>query len=243
MEEFPTFAPVVMAGISPHLPDCDTASRTLVVVLLPDAYGVAEDSDWEEIEPDARDLAEWVVQWAETVILDLPKPELPNGVRGRAKERWRPLWRVAHAAGGDWPARCLALIERETDELDSDKEEGLMRTHPAIALLRDVAEEWPEGLDVWPTESIRLALVTRHPDRWGVSGTYPKGLTVQRIGRYLGRSFRVRTLKSSDGSRIGYAAADIARVCGRLGIPSPSHVTAGTVQSAETAPRVDVHRP
>ena len=50
VEELPTFASVAMAGISPHLPE-DTASRTLVMVLLPDAAGVAEDSDWRDANP------------------------------------------------------------------------------------------------------------------------------------------------------------------------------------------------
>lgn len=231
-KELPTFSPVAMAGISPHLPD-DTLARTVSVVLLPDTEGLAEDSDWEELEDEAQALAARIAEWAEHT--DLPKAEVPEWVRGRAKERWRPLLRVAHAAGGDWPDRCVALMVSEREVLDHDKEEGLVATNPAVTLLTHIVQEWPPGVEFMATEALCTSLRTRHPAEWGPSMQYPQGLTVQRMGRYLGKNFKVRTVKRSDGSRAGYRYADVLWVCRRLGIPTPSQVTAGTADSTGTA--------
>ena len=93
-------APLALAGIAPNLP-ADTLSRTVRVLLLP-SYE-AEDSDWEYIEPEAMQLGQRLAAWADG--RDLPGVDMP-GVRGRAVERWRPLLRVATAAGEPWPARC-----------------------------------------------------------------------------------------------------------------------------------------
>lgn len=56
-KEMPTFAPVVMAGNNPNLPD-DTKSRSIRVLLMPDIDGRIEDSDWELYDEQARDLGE-----------------------------------------------------------------------------------------------------------------------------------------------------------------------------------------
>ena len=48
----PTFAPVVMAGNNPKLPE-DTKSRSIRVLLMPDTDGTAEESDWE-VNPNER---------------------------------------------------------------------------------------------------------------------------------------------------------------------------------------------
>ena len=133
----PTFAPVAMAGISPHLPD-DTLSRCVLVMLLPDADGEIEDSDWEFIEEHAIDLAERITGWVEQVAEDVKannRPEIPDSCKGRFKEKWRPLKRIADAAGGRWPDACTELIVRDIENRQHDKEEGLMTQRPAIAIV------------------------------------------------------------------------------------------------------------
>ena len=42
------------------------------------------------------------------------QPELPDGVRLRAAQIWRPLLAVAEVAGGDWPARAAAACAELT---------------------------------------------------------------------------------------------------------------------------------
>lgn len=104
-KEMPTFAPVAMAGNSPTLPD-DTRSRSVRVLLMPDSEGVCEESDWEWIEEEALELAGHIAAWADSVrdLVRQHRPVLPEQIKGRARERWAPLKRVAVAAGGAWPA-------------------------------------------------------------------------------------------------------------------------------------------
>lgn len=221
--EHPTFAPLVMAGIAPDLPD-DTMSRTIVVTMLPDTAGVIAESDWELIDESTTDLGRRLAD-AAMKCFDLVRasdPQLPDGCVGRMREKWRPLARIAAAASDDWMARCYDLIVRDLTERQLQKEEGLVRELPEIALLRDLMDEWPPGVDLWPTEAMRQALVTRHSDRWGVTDRFPKGLTVQRLGRYLSRTFRIHTVRSSTGDQRvrGYLYKDVHAVAVRLGAGS-----------------------
>lgn len=83
-KEFPTFAPVAIAGNSPELPD-DTRSRCIEVRLLPAISEAIEDSDWEEIEPDADLLREAILQAVEAISEEVQsyKPPLPKGCISR----------------------------------------------------------------------------------------------------------------------------------------------------------------
>lgn len=97
-----TFAPVAMAGNNPNLPD-DVRSRLIRLLLLPDLDGSIEESDWEEIDPEVDKLRDQLADWAEAIRAKVKglKVELPAGCTNRSREKWRPLKRVAVAAGGD----------------------------------------------------------------------------------------------------------------------------------------------
>jgi hypothetical protein len=236
VREMPTFAPLAMAGLSTQLPD-DTASRTITVNLLPDAEGVAEDSDWEVIETDAHALRDQIVTWAaamaEQVRADR-QPELPPGTVGRAREKWRPLMRVAVAAGGRWPEAVTELILRDLDDHAADKEEGLMRERPTLVLLRDLAAVWPVGQPHVRTADLITALSAHNPDAWSGLGS-GRTLTPQGMGRMLSRGFRIRSSKDAHDRR-GYRYADLVAAWRRTRIqpPPPPHVTVETVGAVET---------
>lgn len=208
VEEMPTFAPVAMAGNSPHLPD-DTRSRSIRLLLMPDLDGTVESSDWEEIEPDATDLSEALAQAMEGVRDQLRtiRPMMPADCVGRSKERWSPLMRVATIAGGRWPATTIDLIERDLREIQQEREDGLANVPPAITALRDLAEVWPA------TEFARSAdlverLVQHNPEKWSELSGFGKRLTVQRLGRMLSQSFKVFSSKNGSGAR-GYDRSDL----------------------------------
>jgi len=88
--EMPTHAPVAMAGNNPDLP-ADAASRQLRILLMPDIDGMAEDSDWERIENDAKRLHDRIVEFAEPVREDIKgmAVDLPAGCIGRSKPKLR----------------------------------------------------------------------------------------------------------------------------------------------------------
>lgn len=109
-----------------------------------------------------------------------------------------------------------------------------MSQRPAIALLRDLIAAWPDGLDHWPTADIVPALRERYADRWGPTDKYAKGLTAQRLGRYLGKTWGLRSSRPTAGSERdrGYFHAEVLALATRAGLAPP--VTGQTGQTAQT---------
>jgi len=150
--EMSTFAPVALAGNAPNLPD-DTRSRTIRVLLMPDLDGTAEDSDWEYIEDDAKALHQRIESFADAVREGVKglAVDLPTECIGRAKERWRPLKRVAVAAGGRWPDLADELIARDLAEIAAQREAGLRALPPGMVALNDLAVIWSADEPFMPT--------------------------------------------------------------------------------------------
>lgn len=155
VSEMPTFAPVVMAGNNPNLPE-DTRSRAIRVLLMPDVDGSIEESDWELIDDDARALGGRLAAWAEMVRDEVRenRPPLPAGVTGRARERWSPLKRVAAAAGGRWSAVVDHLAVADVERITLEREEGIVQQRPAVALLTHLHQVWAEGETFIPTDAL-----------------------------------------------------------------------------------------
>jgi hypothetical protein len=234
--EMPTYSPVAMAGNAPNLPD-DTRSRSIRVLLMPDLQGLVESSDWEEIEPDARDLAEALANAMEEARehVRTVRPELPAGCIGRIKERWNPLMRVAVAAGGEWPGITAQLIERDMREAEMEREDGLTKLPPAVVLLGDLHGVWPEGEVFVRSSALVEGLIAFNAGYWGAASAYGHVLTVQRFGKLLTQAFKVFSSKSPEGVR-GYRVGQFEKVWQRFGIIPLSGTarTAGTVRTVQT---------
>lgn len=203
VSEMSTFAPVAMAGNSPHLPD-DTRSRSIRVLLMPDLYGTVESSDWEEIEDEAHDIALQLTEAMEGAreFIRTVRPPLPAGCVGRMKEKWGPLKRVATAAGGAWPDITDRLIERDLEEADMEKEEGLMKMPPQMVLLTDLYREWGNDEPFLNSHELVRRLTGGNADYWSGSSAYGRELSVQRLGRLLAL-IKIRASKNPSGQR-GY---------------------------------------
>ncbi|MCV7090028.1 DUF3631 domain-containing protein [Mycobacterium interjectum] len=218
------FAPVVLAGNSPHLPD-DTMQRTIRILLMPDLAGVVEDSDWEYVGGEARDLHDRIVDWCEGIRGNVAGMvvALPHGCIGRAKEKWRPLKRIAVAAGGRWPAVCDALIRRGLDEDEAEREAGLRSLPPGIVALTDIREVWPTYEDKTPFDfaATRLLvdyLIRHNPDYWGIASPYGKPLTETRFGRLIAQASKVTSVRPGGRGPRGYLYASLEPTWHRLGI-------------------------
>ncbi len=48
-----------------------------------------------------------------------------------------------------------------------DREEGLVRKAPHIALLQHIVQDWPVGEPFWGTEDMVESLKRRHTEAWG----------------------------------------------------------------------------
>jgi hypothetical protein len=183
VEEMPTFAPVVMAGNAPNLPD-DTRQRSVRILLMPDTEGTVEPSDWEEIEEEANSLANdlrTVMQKVRGAVSDA-HPALPEGCVGRMREKWRPLARVAQVAGGKWPEKVQEMIIRDIAEVEAERADGLTKQPPSVTLINDIHELWPEGEAFMRTGELVSALIEYRPDYWGSESPFGRELTVQRLG-------------------------------------------------------------
>ena len=198
----PTFAPVAMAGNQPKLPE-DTTTRTIRVLLLPDKDGTVQDSDWELIEPDALNLGDWLAAWADQHRdhVAATRPPLPDGITGRFREKWLPLARVAAMAGGRWPAVVDQLAVQDREQVEMDKQDGLIVARPHVVLLGHLAEVWPDGESFAPSDALVADLVREFPAEWGTESSYGKALTVQRMGRMLASSYKVNSQRRPDGDR------------------------------------------
>ncbi len=240
--DMPTFSAVAMAGINPALPD-DTLSRSLKVLLLPDINGDVDESDWEFIEADVIELGTRISQECERITEQIRahQPELPEAVRGRMKEKWRPMQRVADMAGGSWPSKCRHLIERELAVHEMEKEQGMAIDKPAVALLRDVVAHWPQS-EFWPTMQMVEQLKSVEPDRWGSTDKFPKGLTPQRAGRMLWKAWQIRAdrQRQSDGEPRGYFRRDVVKAAVRIGITTVSNEPAEPSEPSESATLIPV---
>lgn len=232
-QHMPTFSPVAMAGNAPHLPD-DTRSRSLRIVLMPDFEGKAEESDWEEIEAEAEDigrrLAE-VMQAHEDAIATI-RPAMPDGCRGRAKERWSPLMRIGAVAGGPWQGVVEELIERNLEEVAHEQQDGLGAVPPAVALVSHINQVWPESQDFMRSSDLINLLVHLEPLMWGEASSYGKRLTAQRLGRMLSQAFKIHSTKRFDDQR-GYQRSAFDLVWRRFGL-GVSKETVGTVEAVGT---------
>lgn len=102
--QFPCFGPVAMAGIG-ALPGT-VQDRSLVIRMKRAARGEAPARvlrrDKAELDHLARRLARWAADAAQLIEED---PELPEWLGNRVADNWRPLFAIANAIGGTWPAR------------------------------------------------------------------------------------------------------------------------------------------
>lgn len=221
--EMPTYSPVAMAGNSPKLPE-DTKSRSIRVLLMPDIDGTAEESDWELYDLDARDLGESLASWADSVRDDVRanRPEMPESVRGRARERWAPLKRVAVAAGGRWPEVVDQMAVKDVERMESEKAEGFVQQRPHIMLLSHIHEAWESGERFVSTENLIDRLVTSHPASWGEFSTYGKRLTAQRMGRMLSTHYNVQTSRPDTNGPRGYTRGSLETPFRRFGLDPSS---------------------
>ena len=244
VREMATYGAVVVAGISPNLPD-DTASRMVTVVLLPDDDGLAEHSDWEQLDKELAEskLPERLAAWARDVADDLAKadPVLPEGCVGRKREIWRPLARVAHVAGGRWPDAVTRLIERDLAEHAHDKEMGLMSERPTVALLRDIHDGWQPRLDWAPVWTTRAA-EPLWPGTGSLDNRAHDGVLGLQASGPMGRGFPVRAqaqpAATRADARTGRAGALGPMADARRGAGSrlhPSILRAGLATASDRA--------
>ncbi|WP_435594814.1 DUF3631 domain-containing protein [Tsukamurella tyrosinosolvens] len=222
-KEMPTFAPVAMAGNSPRLPD-DTRSRCIRILLMPDIHGTVRDSDWEVIEEHVAALRDRLVEFAESIREQVAgmDVELPPGCIGRSREKWRPLKRVAVAAGGHWPAIADELIVRDLAQNEAEDDAGLKGLPPGMVMIRDLCAVWPDSEDFMPTEDLVRKLVLHNPEMWSLASSYGKALTARRLGQLVSQASKVTSSRPGGRGPRGYLRSQLEPVWHRVGASKQS---------------------
>jgi hypothetical protein len=142
---------------------------------------------------------------------------LPDGCVGRFKEKWRPLKRIAVAAGGDWPDIVDRLIRKNLDEDAAERDAGLKQQPPGVVLLMDLHTAWPDGVDFVPTRELVRRVIGHNPDYWGSGSSLGKELTDTRFGRIIVQACKATSLRPGGGPR-GFARSQFKLVWHKLGI-------------------------
>ena len=234
--EMSTFAPLALAGNSPNLPD-DTMSRALRILMLPDIEDLSDESDWELIEPEGKMLAARLTDWAESIrvaIKDTSAISLPAGCTRRARERWKPLKRIAMMAGADWPSVTDELIVRNLAEDAAERESGLRSRPPGMALLTDLHEVWLIGEPFVATLDLVARLIRHDPDYWGADSPYGKELTEHRFGRMLSNSAKVTSQRPGGVGPRGFLRSQLEPTWRRLGFRETQEPEVPPDQSGES---------
>jgi 5S rRNA maturation endonuclease (ribonuclease M5) len=207
VEQQDTYAPVAIAGNSPHLED-DTRSRCITVRLLKDTQGRVHESDWEYIEADALDLGERIKQTTERhqEAFLMFRPDLPPSCRLRNKERWQPLKRVAALAGEQWATRTDAVILEDLEQGELERQEAAQAVKPSVQLLLDIRQVFDEGRDYIRTTDLIPKLKAINPELWTRA---EKPLTAQGLGRMLSDNYGITATRNNEGR--GYHRGQFAK--------------------------------
>jgi hypothetical protein len=215
-----TFSPVAIAGNSPQLPE-DTRQRCIVVRLMPDIEGKVAESDWELIDPIAKELAERIElvtnNYRERIRDE--HPSLPKGCVNRIKERWKPLKRIGSVAGNYWADKVDEMILEDLDSMRQVAESGDTQLLPNVQLSKDLFQIYEQEPGFHPTTSLVQKLIRLNPEQWSRASYFAKDLTAQRLGQMLNRAFDINSMRLPEGNRPrGYNQRQFEVVWRQLGI-------------------------
>jgi len=103
-EDWPSFAPVAMAGLN-QLPDTLMTRSIVIRMRRRKSTETVLPYRRRQYQPEAETLCRSLAEWAVTVVTEVTGtwPVLPEGIEDRDADIWEPLISVADAAGGHWP--------------------------------------------------------------------------------------------------------------------------------------------
>lgn len=162
---------------------------------------------------------------------------LPDGCTGRSREKWRPLKRVAVAAGGDgyWANTVDELIRRDLETTQAEREAGLRTLPPGMVALTDLHAAWPEDRPFISSRELVDLLKLHNPEYWCPASTYGKSLTERRLGHLVSQAAKVTSQRPDKHGPRGYVRAELAPAWRRLGIErQPTKESGSTGYSGST---------
>jgi putative DNA primase/helicase len=210
--KFSTWAAVAFAGIK-ALP-ATLQDRSIVIRLARAKPGEVKAHLRNGTSPALTMLKRKFARWAADLVR-LPEPQLPAGLHNRTGDNWLPLFAIATAAGGRWPAfvEQAALSAVSADQQESElvalldgirrafAERDRLRTRELLdILLADDEYDWGVANrgepinDAWLRERLRNVIAPAADgkpgsERWGSRDNKERGYSRRRFedawARYL----------------------------------------------------------
>ena len=225
-EDLPTWCPVAYAGNNPDLPD-DTFSRCITVFLYPSDS--VSDTDWELIrqgdpdddppiapDTDYLNLSDAIGEWEKSFAPMLKhRPRLDPSIKGRAREKWLPLARVAQTLADyvdsegnsiSWLDTVRRLALADVEQAKDDAALGLRNNSPHTAIVTDIARLWSTQWSDQPfvgSQQLCSALANSDPEAWGVASKFGTKITPRRLAGML-KKVGVNATRNKDQSERGY---------------------------------------
>jgi putative DNA primase/helicase len=175
------------------------ADRSIAISLrrrrLDEAVKAYRLDDLSDLDILARQSARWAQDIGEDVAL--LEPELPARAFNRVADNWRPLFRIAEAAGGEWPARCAKAF----DAVAVTDEDSIGPT-----LLADIRGIFADrSADRLRSVTIGAELAKMESRPWAEWGKQAKPISVIQIARLL-KPFGVKpdTVRFGEETDKGY---------------------------------------
>jgi len=214
---FKAFGPAVLSGIG-SLPDTlhDRSIRILLLEAKPGEVTAHLDSRHHEIETTlCRKLARWTQD--HFVILQACDPPMPPGAYNRVADNWRPLFAIAHVAGGDWPRRALDAFNHLNPPRTTNNNPQLStkNTQPldglAVELLSNIRQIFAQsGAPRLSCKQLLTALQVLERTKSQASDLKPP-MTSRSLGHHLHRfGISSRCLRIDRQAVKGYELADFS---------------------------------
>jgi putative DNA primase/helicase len=158
--KFSTWAPMVIAMIKEPV---DTiVDRSVVLRLRRKLPGETTEKLGLDLFDTAAPLRRRLLRWGQdhADALQHARPDLPQHPNDRALDNWTPLFAIAEAIGGEWPARARASFAALTPTDTDDESIGPM-------ILTDIRRAFAEdGYDRMHTADLIAALIAFDDRPW-----------------------------------------------------------------------------
>lgn len=197
---FQTFAAVALAGIG-DLPDTLMDRSVALRMKRRAPHERVERWRFRDGQAEGHELRSRLEAWADSVE-HLALPDDLDDVSDRVADVWEPLFAVADAAGGRWPASvrdaCRVLSATAPSEVSL-----------RVRLLADLREVWPASESFARTGDLLRWLAELEESPWGPGGPFgDQGLTPRKLGHLLG-NYAVKSTHSADKAHRGYRRHDL----------------------------------
>jgi hypothetical protein len=217
------FAPIALAGNGVRLA-ADTRERTLTARLVR-ADGAPEMRWADELSGADDQLRRRLEQWAKEAAKDsrVRRPTIPEGLRGRDRDRWSVLISAARGVGGSWVrvAERLAIADRDRRAAEA----AAAGVAPNEQLAYDLFAVWRDGDEWTATAALVDRLAVINPELWGVPSGRP--LSAKSLGWKLREYYGLvpgRFGVGADRQR-GFCAAEVRKAWQAVGLIGDSSRT------------------